>query len=97
MAVAPAPKPYLYADELAALTPWTAEAIKKKVQRGELRRNLHYFQEQHRDRLIFKWDAIVELIERGAGDHAAEVASSHVKGKRIDVEKATATLRKLFD
>jgi hypothetical protein len=29
------PKPYLYVEDLAALVPWTAEAIRTKVRRGE--------------------------------------------------------------
>ena len=95
MPAAPVPKPYLYADELAALTPWSVEAIRKKVQRGELRRGVHYFQEQHRERLIFKWAAIVEAIERGP-ESRTDARVPHVNGKVIDVEKATAGLRRLL-
>ena len=95
---APAPKPYLYAEELAAVTPWSVEAIRKKVQRGELVLGVHYFQEQRRGRLIFKWPAIVELIESGMGDRrTADADVLHVNGKVLDVEKATAGLRKLLD
>ena len=89
------PKPYLYAHELAALTPWSVEAIHKKVRRGKLRRGVHYFQEQHRGRLIFKWPAIVELIENV--DRRGDVPGAACgKGKVLDVEKATAGLRKLL-
>jgi hypothetical protein len=93
----PLVKPYLYADELAALTPWTLEAIRKKVQRGELRVGVHYFQEGRRGRLIFKWAAIVGLIESGAGGHDGGAAVPYVNGKVLDVEKATTGLRKLLD
>jgi hypothetical protein len=90
-------KPYLYAEELAALTPWSVEAIRKRVQRGELRRGVHYFQEQQRGRLIFKWAAIVELIEKNTngGDAVADVPQ--LNGKGPDVEKATAGLYRLLD
>jgi len=95
---APVIKPYLYAEELAELTPWSVEAIHKKVQRGELRTGVHYFQEGHRGRLIFKWAAIVELIEGGASDRkTADAGVPHVNGKGLDVEKATAGLYRLLD
>jgi len=97
-AAPPVVKPYLYAEQLAALTPWSVEAIRKKVQRGELRLGVHYFQEQHRGRLIFKWAAIVELIESGTCGHkAAAGAVAPVNGKALDVEKATAGLYRLLD
>jgi len=88
-------KPYLYKDELAAVTPWSKQAIEKKVQRGELRRGVHYFQEQHRGRLIFKWAAIVALIESGAVD--GDSAVPRINGKLLDVETTTAKLRELLD
>jgi hypothetical protein len=89
------PKPYLYVDDLAALVPWTAEAIRTKVRRGEFQRDAHYFQEGHRARLIFKWDAIVAFIERTPP--AADVAAPD--GHRwavLDIEQATAALRCLL-
>lgn len=95
---APAPKPYLYADELAALTPWSVEAIDAKVRRGDFRLGVHYFQDGQRGRRIFKWTAIVELIESGTGGRtAADVGAPPVNGKVLDVEKATAGLRELLD
>ena len=60
LATPPVPKPYLYAEELAALTPWTLEEIDAKVKRGTLRLGVHYFQERYRARRVFKWDAIVK-------------------------------------
>jgi hypothetical protein len=96
LSATPAPKPYLYAEELAALTPWSVEAIRKKVQRGELRLGLHYFQEARRGRLIFKWAAIVELIECGTGDHMAHANVAHGHGKVLDVAQATTELRRLL-
>ena len=100
-AVAPGPKPYLYGEELAALTPWSVDEIDAKIKRGVLRLGVHYFQEQHRARRIFKWAAIIELIESGTGNGETATGSTHVnagKGRRVlDVEKATAELRKLVD
>jgi hypothetical protein len=95
-AFAPAPKPYLHREGLAALTPWSVEAIDTMVKRGMLRAGVHYFQLQRRGRLIFKWAAIVALIERGAGDPTS-AGSQHgnENGKVIDVEEATERLRRL--
>ena len=94
---APIVKPYLYAEELAALTPWSVEEIDAKVKRGTLRLGMHYFQERHRARRIFKWQAIIELIESGAGDHtgAARGPTVNAHEKVIDIEEATERLRRL--
>lgn len=94
---APVSKPYLYAEELAALTPWSVEEIDAKIKRGTLRLGVHYFQERHRARRIFKWQAIIELIESGAGDTSEVTKVAHSNGKVLDVEKATAGLRELLD
>jgi hypothetical protein len=57
--------PYLSSAELAAQTPWSVEAIRRMVTRGVLRRGEHYFQPLGaRTQLLFKWTAIVALIER---------------------------------
>jgi hypothetical protein len=94
-------KPYLYAEELSALTPWTVDAINTKVRRGELQRGVHYFQDHKGGRLIFKWAAIVDLIERVSANGANEGASlalSHApNGKVLNVAKAKAELQRLLD
>jgi len=95
------PKPYLYVEELAALTPWTVEAIETMKKRGVLRIGVHYFQPTgSRGRLIFKWTEIVRLIEGDAGI-VAESGEAVVKGYNgkavLDVEKATVEIRKLLD
>ena len=94
----------MYIAEVAELTPWTEDAIRAKIRRGELRAGEHYFQEGHRGRLIFKWDAIVDEIENGG---AAERAHAKTKGrsqeqrrshgKAIDVEETKSGLRRLLD
>lgn len=85
----------LYVDDLAALVPWTAEAIRTKVRRGELQRGVHYFQEGPRARLIFKWDAIVAFIERMPT--SADIAAANGNRRAVlDVEQATAALHRLL-
>jgi len=93
---APVPKPYLYAEELAVLTPWSVAAIHKMVQRLELHQGVHYFQDGYRTRLIFKWAAIVELIESGGGRTTASNDGKIGNGRTLDVETAAAGLRRLL-
>jgi hypothetical protein len=90
------PKPYLYIEELAEFVPWSIEAIRKKVQRGELRLGVHYFQDRHRARLIFKWASIVELIEAGGIKANLKAWRSGV-GRRepIGIERAIEELNRL--
>ncbi len=38
------PAPYLSANELADVTPWTPKAIRRKVERGHFLLGVHYFQ-----------------------------------------------------
>jgi hypothetical protein len=81
---------YLNSDQLAALTPWSREAIAHMVAKGVLVRGVHYFQPQgSRTHLVFKWTAIVAFIERGAGDGADN-------GRSLDVEATTAALERLL-
>jgi hypothetical protein len=55
---------YLNVEQLSEVTPWTVAAIEKMVIRGTLRLNLHYYQPfGPRTQLVFKWRAIVALIE----------------------------------
>lgn len=92
--VAATPKPYLYAEQLAELTPWSVEAINTKVKRGELRHGVHYFQEYGRGRRIFKWAAIVDAIE---GREAPSGQGTTTQGVETDYAKATAELQRLLD
>ena len=61
---APVCKPYLSIAELAALTPWTEQAIRTMISRGVLREGEHYFHVGRRP--VFKWEAVVAFIERGS-------------------------------
>jgi len=88
---------YLSAEQLAEVTPWSVDGIEKMVRRGVLKRNVHYFQPfGRRTQLVFKWSAIVILIE---GDHTKgdDTHREHVVGRgQIDVEKAKAGLGRLL-
>jgi len=55
-------KPYLSIAELAALTPWTEQAIRTMISRGVLREGEHYFHVGRRP--VFKWQAVVAFIEQ---------------------------------
>jgi len=89
---------YLSVEQLATITPWSEEAIRRMVSRGVLRKGVHYFQPLGpRSHLVFKWSAVVELIE-GAPE------AEHVSGRNaaadtggLDVEAATAALYRLLD
>src|SRR6266404_5205504 len=59
---APVCKPYVSIAELAALTPWTAQAIRTMISRGILRDGEHYFHVGRRP--VFKWEAVVAFIEK---------------------------------
>ena len=89
---------YLSTEQVAEVTPWSVEAIEKMVRRGVLKRDVHYFQPfGRRTQLVFKWSAIVALIE---GDHPkSDDAHGHqVVDRRgqLDVEKAKAGLGRLL-
>lgn len=87
---------YLNAAQLAELTPWSPDAIQKKVRRGEFVRGVHYFQPGGpRGQLLFKWSAIVALIE--AQDAPVASAPLVPAGAEVhDVEEAASRLRRLL-
>jgi len=99
-------RPYLSTDQLAELTPWSADAIEKMVARGILCRGVHYFQigDGRKRNRIFKWSAIEALIEgrptSRKQDAPLDRASQTVAEERprtIDVSQATTNLQRLFD
>ncbi len=57
-------KPYVSIAELAALTPWTEQAIRTMISRGVLHEGEHYFHVGRRP--VFKWEAVVAFIEQGS-------------------------------
>ena len=69
---AAAPPAYLSAEQLALQTPWSVDALEKMIQRGELRRGVHWFQPKGPGtQRIFKWSAIAAWIEQ-ENDHTIE-------------------------
>jgi len=96
-------KPYLSSEELAQRTPWSADAIEKMIGRGVLVRGVHFFQlGGRRSRLIFKWDAIVGLIEgrriRTKPTDMIETEDRQGAGVKqgLNVEEATTELQRLL-
>lgn len=55
------PKPYVSIEELATLTPWTQQAIRSMIKRGDFVVDVHFFRIGRR--ILFKWNAVVDLIE----------------------------------
>ncbi|MFI5398591.1 MAG: hypothetical protein ACHQ9S_23925 [Candidatus Binatia bacterium] len=97
-------RPYLSIQQLAEVTPWTVDAIRKMVARGVVKLGVHYFRPLGRRReLVFKWDAIVELIEGPTIRCSAAAMVENGEGslpakahKGIDVEQATASFERLL-
>lgn len=88
-----AERPYLSLEELSQRTPWSPEAIRRMLQRGTLRKGVHYFQPAgHRGRIVFKWDAIVKFIE-GEQRRESIVRSKH---SEIDVGEVESKLQRLL-
>jgi hypothetical protein len=57
-----ASKEYLSLKELCARIPYDDQTIRNLMTQGKLLKGIHYFKPH--SRLIFKWTAIVEWIER---------------------------------
>jgi hypothetical protein len=96
VAVSSLGREYLSIEQLAAVGPWSVDAIEKMVKRGLLHRGVHFFQPfGPRSRRIFKWSAIVTLIEGTDGliDASGVIPSG---GEVLDVEAATASLHRLL-
>jgi hypothetical protein len=96
-----APRPYLSAEQLAALTPWSVEAIRRMIRRDILRSGVHYFQPAGRGgQVIFKWSAIIGFIEGDARTASAMVgtrASESVQnGQIVDVDAAAEEAKRLL-
>jgi hypothetical protein len=89
---------YMSATQLAARTPWSVEAIRRMVSRGVLKRGVHFFQPLGpRSQLLFKWSAIVALIERGVEVEAAAALRLRPRhGGPDEIAAATAALDRLL-
>jgi hypothetical protein len=91
-------RPYLSIGQLAAKTPWSVEAIRKMMVRGVLKERKHYFRPfGQRHGLVFKWSAIVALIEQPPAP-MVELAEAHPEPRSagMNVEQATANLQRLL-
>lgn len=89
------PRQYLSAEQLAEITPWSTSAIEKMVRRGTMKRGVHYFQPfGRRTQILFKWSAIVELIE---GTTTTSPAPISLPSGPLDVAQAEAALGRLLD
>jgi hypothetical protein len=74
---------YLSAEQLAAVTPWSVDAIEQMVRRGVFVRGIHYFQPQGpRSHRLFKWAAIAAWIEGEGAPPAARGASEEGAPRR---------------
>jgi len=95
-----AARPYMSATQLAAVTPWTVNAIRKMVARRLLKRGVHYFQPLGRRReVVFKWSAIVGMIEQQPGVMEEADSGATLRPRRavgMDVEQATASFERLL-
>lgn len=87
---------YLNTQQLVAVGPWSMDAIEKMIRRGILQREVHYFQPfGARTQLIFKWSAIVMLIE-GRNNLVTRSVAPASRGTVLDVEATTANLHRLL-
>ena len=90
--------PYLSTEQLAQVTPWSVQAINTMRKRGVFKLGAHYFQPTGRGgQVIFKWAAVVELIEDRASQGGAVLERAQPRRKRLNVEAATATIQQLLD
>jgi hypothetical protein len=94
---APPPRPYLNAQQLAEVTPWSVNAIEKMVSRGVFKLGVHYFQPGgHRTQLIFKWSAIIEFVEGLSETSKASPAPVLLRKGPLDVQQAAEELHRLL-
>ena len=83
------PRPYLYIEQLAACTPWSADAIRTMMARGTFKLGVHYFKPHGRSgRPIFSWDAVVKYIEGADGAPQAGDMIPLADGTVIDLNEA---------
>jgi hypothetical protein len=97
---------YISAEQLAQRTPWTVAAINQLIRRGVLVRGVHFFQLGPRGQRLFKWEAIVRLIESNSSrcggatmvhDGQTQGSTRGAPRRVLDVEKATTNLQRLLD
>ena len=91
------PRPYLYIEQLAACTPWSADAIRTMIAREIFKLGVHYFKPHGPNgRPIFSWDAIVSYIEGGDAVAKAEDGIPLADGTVVDLNEATSKAHRLL-
>lgn len=87
---------YLYTEQLAACTPWSAEAIRTMIARGTFKLGVHYFKPHGANgRPIFSWEAIVKYIEGDRGVARTGDVIPLSDGTVIDLDEATTKAYRL--
>jgi hypothetical protein len=88
---------YLYIDQLAELTPWSADAIRTMIARGLFREGVHYFKPRGAgSRPIFSWQAVIQYIE-GNGEREGESEAIPLpNGQAIGLDAATREAQRLL-
>jgi hypothetical protein len=65
------PKPYIEIADFPDLTPFSEAAIRKHMQSGDFVEGVHFW--RHGRRVIFKWAAVEQWIEKRAGELTEEL------------------------
>ncbi len=83
---------YLKTAGLVKAGPWSAREIDRKIRRGELVEGTHFFVDGPRRQRIFKWGAVVDLIE-----HPQQAGIRKRTRAGVNIDEATAGLRRLLN
>jgi hypothetical protein len=81
---------YLYIDQLAALTPWSADRIRHMISEGKFIEGVHYFRPAGR-RPVFKWKAVERYIE---GENSQPIP---LKNDQEEIDEETRQARALLN
>lgn len=85
---------YLSIRQLSELTPWTPTAIRRMIARGILVEGRHYTQPfGWHSQIIFRWDAVRELIEHGLPPEPRHVRPTQPP---IDPDEVESRLHRLL-
>lgn len=68
---------YISVAELARRTPWSVNAIRRMMQRGQFRVSVHFFRPSGpRGKVVFDFEAVERLIRQEPLGHPTEVRRS---------------------
>ena len=79
------PNPYLSLEELARLVPFSEQALRNYIHRGELCEGVHFFRRGRR--LVFKWAAVCAWIEGRPPGEGGSITEAEVKGDIVSVRR----------